>query len=202
MGLNPAAVDQELVDLMKEVGFREVDLGAESCCDATLRALGKDFTKRDVLQAGRLLRQANIPTSWFLLVGAPGETEDTLQETFETVAQEASHWDLVIVGVGIRAYNGAPIAERLSLENPGCTHDDFLHPTHYEPDGLNLYRIKRLTKRAYRRYPNFLMYDENSQYPAVLITGVHKLLKWFAPRQPIWRVWLGTKRRPWREPNI
>jgi radical SAM superfamily enzyme YgiQ (UPF0313 family) len=190
MGLNPAAVDAELVDLMKEVGFREVDLGAESCCDATLKTLGKDFTKKDVLRAGGLLRQAKIPTSWFLLVGAPGETEETMEETFTTVAQAASPWDLVVIGVGIRVYKGAPIAERLSQQDPTCTQDDFLHPAHYEPDGLDLYRIKRLTKRAYHRNPNFLMYDENSQYPAVVITGVNQLLRWFAPRQPIWRAYI------------
>ena len=190
MGLNPSAVDKELVDLMKEVGFQEVDLGAESCCDATLKTLGKGYKKQDVLQAGRLLRQAKIPTSWFLLVGAPGETEETLQETFESVAQAASPWDLVIIGVGIRIYKGAPIAGRLSLQNPTCTKDEFLYPVYYEPDTLGLERIKRVTKDAYHIHPNFLMYDEKSQYPAAVITALHILLKLFAPKQPIWRVYI------------
>jgi len=190
MGLNPSAVDRELVDLMKEVGFKEVDLGAESCCDATLRSLGKEFTKEYVLLAGKLLREANIPTSWFLLVGAPGETEETLKETFETIAQAASPWDLIIIGVGIRVYKGAPIAGYLSRENLKRTEDGFLHPIHYEPDALDLERIKSLTKQAYRQHPNFLIFEKNSQYPAVVISGVHRLLKWFAPKQPIWRAYI------------
>ena len=190
MGLNPSAVDKELVDLMKDVGFQEVDLGAESCCDATLKTLGKGFRKQDVLRAGRLLRQAKIPISWFLLVGAPGETEETLHETFESIAWAASSWDLIIIGVGIRIYRGAPIAEHLRLHDPTCTEDEFLHPVYYEPDTLDLERIKRLTKDAYHRYPNFLMYDEKSQYPAVVITAFHILLKLFAPKQPIWRVYI------------
>jgi hypothetical protein len=34
------------------------------------------------------------------------------------------------------------------------------------------------------------MYDENSQYPAGVITGLHGVLKWFAPKQPIWRAYI------------
>src|SRR5512133_192323 len=32
MGLSPAAIDEELLDLMKNAGFNEVDVGAESAC--------------------------------------------------------------------------------------------------------------------------------------------------------------------------
>ena len=43
MGLSPAAVDEELLDLMKSAGFNEVDIGAESVCDKILESLSKDF---------------------------------------------------------------------------------------------------------------------------------------------------------------
>ena len=43
MGLSPAAVDEELLDLMKSAGFNEVDIGAESACDSILESLAKDF---------------------------------------------------------------------------------------------------------------------------------------------------------------
>jgi radical SAM superfamily enzyme YgiQ (UPF0313 family) len=190
MGLNPGAVDEELVDLIKKVGFQDVSLGVESGCEATLRSLGKTFTKEDVLRAGRLLRERNIPTSWFLLAGAPGETMATLKETYETVSRAASPWDLIIIGVGIRVYKGAPIAEQMQRANPACTADDFLHPVHYEPDALNLDTIKMLTKRAFLRNPNFLMYDDNVQYPATLVRSANALLKVFAPQQPLWRVYI------------
>lgn len=190
MGLNPSSVDSELVDLMKQVGFQDVDLGAESGCNKTLLTLGKNYGKKDVIRAGRLLRDRKIPTSWFLLVGAPGETMETLNETFHTVSSEAASWDLVTIGVGIRIYKGSPLAEQMKLDNSVDLDDNFLHPVHYKPDCLSLDTIKIITKYAFLRHPNFLMYDENSQYPALLVKTATVLVKIFAPNQPIWRCYI------------
>lgn len=190
LGLNPAAVDEELVELMKRVGFQDVDLGVESGCDKTLRMLGKNYRKEDVLEAGRLLRAKKIPTSWVLLLGAPSETIETLQETFETIARAASPWDLIVISVGIRVYKGAPIAERLRNENSACTNDDFLHPVSYNPENLSLESIKLLSQQAYFSYPNLLSLDEDSQYPLFLLKVTTAIMDRLAPNQPVWRMYI------------
>jgi radical SAM superfamily enzyme YgiQ (UPF0313 family) len=188
MGLNPGAVDEELADLLKDAGFREVDLGVESGCDVTLKGLGKSFTKKDILRAGKLLDERNIPVTWYLLVGAPGETRETLQETFDTVSRAASRWDLINIGVGLRVYKGAPIAENIKLRVPDCTRDNFLHPFHFEPESLSLEAVKKLTKKMALRHPNYFMYDEDEKTPPFVLMIGALLLKLFAPRQPIWRL--------------
>lgn len=188
MGLNPSMVDEELVDLMSLVGFNEVDLGVESGCDRTLQGLGKNFTKKDVLRAGRLLQAKRIPTSWYLLVGAPGETVQTLNETFETIGRAASPWDLVVIGVGMRIYKGAPISEQVRNKNPDSISDNFLRPVNYVPEGLDLKTIKVMTKRVVLRHPNFLSYDRDIQYPKAVIRGANVVMKLFASDQPLWRI--------------
>ena len=190
MGLNPGAVDEELVDLMKRVGFQEVDLGVESGSSLTLQSLKKGFTKEDVVRAGRLLREKNISIAWCLLVGAPGETKDTLKETFDTIRQAASQWDIVAFNVGIRAYNGSPIAEDMKQEDPACTHDSFLQPVYYSPQSLDLNTIRILTKRAFFRNTNFMLAEDYNHYPAVVIKAVNAILKLIAPNQPIWRMYI------------
>jgi len=194
LGLNPGSVDEELVDLMKEAGFQDVDLGIEAGCDAMLRSLGKNFTKEAILRAGRLLHERNIPICWCLLLGAPGETQETLMETFETVTRAASAWDLIVICVGIRVYNGAPIAERMKQENPACTADDFLSVTGYSPESLDLDTIKVITKRAFFRNPNFILLDENELPPQAIMKAVYALKKLFAPRQPNWKMYLIRRR--------
>jgi radical SAM superfamily enzyme YgiQ (UPF0313 family) len=194
MGLNPSAIDDELVRLMRRVGFNEVDLGVESGCNQTLRGLGKNFTKQDVLRAGRRLQAYGIATSWFLLVGAPGETVQTLNETFETIAKAASPWDLVVIGVGVRLYKGSPLSVEMMESNPDCTKDNFLHPIGYQPEGLDLKTIKVLTKQVVLKRPNFLMYDEEIQYPEWVIKGLAWMLRWFAGSQPLWRVHILVRR--------
>jgi len=194
MGLNPGAVDEDLVGLMRQVGFRDVDLGAEAGCDVMLEALGKNFKTSDILEAGRLLQKHKIPTTWYLLVGAPGETEQTLAETFETINTTASPWDLVNVGVGIRVYNGSPLAEKMRRENPDCTQDNFLQPVNFVPEKISLNQVKVITKRMALNHPNYFMYDEDETTPAVILMLGTALLRIFAPRQPLWRMHILIRR--------
>lgn len=188
MGLNPGTVDDELVELMKQTGFRDVDLGAEAGCDAMLESLGKNYTKEDVLKAGRLLREKEIPTTWYLLVGAPGETRETLRETFDTINQAASPWDLVNIGVGVRVYNGAPLAEEMRVKNPDKIRDNFLHPVNYESHSLSLDEVKFLTKKEAIERPNYFMYDEDENTPPEIIVAGTTILKIFAPHLPLWKL--------------
>jgi radical SAM superfamily enzyme YgiQ (UPF0313 family) len=197
MGLNPGAVDEELADLMKTVGFRDVDLGAESASDTTLAGLGKNFKKEDVIRAGKLLREKGIPVTWYLLVGAPGETKESLLETYRTINETASKWDLVNIGIGVRVYNGSPLADQMIKDNPSCTTDNFLKPVRYEPEGIALEEIKRITKLESLKNPNYFMYDEDENTPpAVLAIGVF-FLRLFAPKQPIWRLHIIIRRMQW-----
>ncbi|MBT8341846.1 MAG: radical SAM protein [Desulfatitalea sp.] len=188
MGLNPGAVDEELVDLMKENGFRDVDLGAEAGCDAMLKSLGKNYTKEDVIRAGKLLQKNNIPVTWYLLVGAPGETQQTLVETFNTINQAASKWDLINIGVGLRVYKGSPIATGMKDSDPSCTNDGFLNPVTFIPEELSLEQVKKITKQFALKHPNYFMYDEDETTPLFILGLGTRMLKIFAPDQPIWRL--------------
>jgi radical SAM superfamily enzyme YgiQ (UPF0313 family) len=198
MGLNPGAVDEELVDLMKKAGFTHTDLGVESGSAAMIRSLGKHFKKEDIIKAGSLLHEKGIHVNWFLLLGAPGENEDTLQETFDTIDRAASEKDLVTVGVGIRAYKNSPLSKTMLKQHPDCTNDNFLHPLHYSPPALDLDRIFQLVKEHAIKRTNWLIYNnlkgvDNSPYfisrmkdifvGAVL--GIHHTL---LPHQPPWHL--------------
>ena len=188
MGLNPGFVDEELVDLMKAAGFMDVDLGAESGCDKTLKTLGKSHTREDVLRAGRLLRSRKIPTSWYLVLGAPGETRQTIQETFDTINEAASPWDMVIVGLGLRVYKGTPLAGQVGEGGRAGSEDNFLRPVSYTPADLSLDEIAALVEQAVMRYPNYYCYAANLDFSLWLkmSSELRKLL----PRQPIWRAYI------------
>lgn len=188
MGLNPEALDEEFVGLMKQSGFTEVDLGAESGCEVTLKGLGKTYSRESLFKAADLLHKHGIAIMWYLLVGGPGETAWTLRRTFETINKAASRWDLVNVGVGLRVYKGAPIAEEFSRdekENPGL-----LFPTAYQPCRIDLAEVKRITKMEALRRTNDFMYDEDETTPVLLQKIVSWSLRVFAPNQPIWRMFI------------
>jgi hypothetical protein len=194
MGLTPAAVDEELLDLMKTAGFNEVDIGAESACDEVLESLSKDFKRADVITTANLLKKKKIPVTWFVMLGALAETRETVLETLSTFGKIASKWDMVFVSTGVRVYNGAPIAEELMRSDIHCTDDNFLHPVKIEPEKISLMDIHTMAKRFSFRFPNFYFYEKEHITPGwILITG-NLLLKTFRSRQPVWRLLILLKR--------
>jgi len=190
LGLNPGAMDEELASLMKEAGMHDVDLGIESASDVTLKSLGKNYTKRDVIRAGHLLHDKGISINWYLLVGAPNETKDTLKETIDIVTQIAHKWDLVNFGIGLRAYNGAPISEDLRKTSPSLSKDNFLYPVKFEPKDITLDQVKATVKTASFKYPNIFMYDEDEVTPLFLQKIGAIIMRLFAPKEPIWKLFI------------
>lgn len=188
MGLSPAGIDEELLDLMKTAGFNEVDVGAESLSDDILRTLAKDFKRSDIIQASSLLSAKKIPVTWFIMLGAPDETRATVLDTLDTIGKVASPWDLVFVSTGIRIYNGAPLADEILKKNRHCTIDNFLHPLKIEPDQISLEKIHTIAKEYSFRYPNFYFYEKEHIIPGYLILVANFILKVFHSDQPVWRL--------------
>ncbi|MFH1771812.1 MAG: radical SAM protein [Candidatus Omnitrophota bacterium] len=186
LGLNPGAVDEELVDLMKEAGFEEVDLSAESLCDETLKGLGKNYVKSDVIRAGRLLSEKNIFITWYFLLGAPNETEQSLKETINSAVDTAFGRDLINFCIGIRLYKGSPLADEAYKENPSITKDNFLHLVRLEPDKISLQEIRQHVKRLSFRYANIYVNDEDETTPAFVLMLGTKLFKIFGIKRPVW----------------
>lgn len=190
MGINPGAVDAELVELMQKAGFNDLSLGVESADDKVLAGLGKNFTTAQVIQAGGLLRSRKMPVTWYLLAGGPGETPETWRGTLQTIGRLAAPWDLVVIGLGIRAYAGAPLSLSMQEDDPTVTSDDFLHPVSYHPDGQDLAVFNDLAREATLRHPNFLIYGQDLDYPAWLNRPLHALWSALAPGQPYWRLFI------------
>lgn len=194
MGLTPAAVDLELLDLMKCAGFNEVDIGVESVCDTILESLSKNFKLADVIKTANLLKKKKIPATWFIMLGAPAETRETVLETLNSVRRIISKWDLVFVATGVRVYNGSPFAKEMIRQDIHCTDDNFLHPVKIEPEKISLKDIHTIAKRFSFRYPNFYFYEEEHITPGWLLITGNFILKVFHSRQPVWRLLILLKK--------
>ena len=197
MGLSPAAVDEELLDLMKSAGFNEVDIGAESACDEVLQSLSKNFKRADIIHTANLLKKKNIPATWFLMLGAPVETRETVLETLNTIGRIVSKWDLVFVSAGVRVYNGAPVANEILKDDIHCTTDNFLHPVKIEPARISLADIHKIAKHYSFRFPNFYLYEKEHIIPGWLLVIGNSILKVLHSGKPVWRLLILLKRIEW-----
>ncbi len=78
-------VDAELCRLAREAGVVQISFGHESGSQSMLDAMNKRITVADIVRSTQCCRAAGIHahTSW--IIGYPGETPDTVQETIDLI---------------------------------------------------------------------------------------------------------------------
>lgn len=74
-------LNEELVELMSRSGCISVGLGVESGSPRILKEIGKSISVAQIEQAFELFYSHNITPSIFLMVGFPGETNESILET-------------------------------------------------------------------------------------------------------------------------
>jgi len=109
---SPTPFDQELAALMKRAGCAGINFGVDSLCDKQLYRLGKVHSSHDVGQLVHLLRREGLNFMFDLLIGGPGETEETIRESIG----KAREFDVPLVGIafGVRIYDGTPLAKDIA----------------------------------------------------------------------------------------
>jgi anaerobic magnesium-protoporphyrin IX monomethyl ester cyclase len=165
MGLNPAGVRAEFVQGMKRAGFRTVMCTPESASDATLRSLQKGYDKGAVIRAAQALRGAGLRTFWFFLLGAPGETMQTVRETLAFCEEHIPPTDMVLFTTGLRVYSGTPL-ERQCKELGWFEPDDPLFfPSWFISPELDVQELYQCLVRAAAAHPNWMVNAETVLAP-------------------------------------
>lgn len=121
-GLGPA-----LLDRMARAGCDSVELGTDAAARETLAALGKPFGVPAIRAAADGCRAAGIRFSQSLILGGPGETLTTLEETFRVI--EETDPTAVVAMLGVRLYSETPLGRRALAE--GWVDEIGLSPVFY-----------------------------------------------------------------------
>ncbi|HBF33043.1 TPA: radical SAM protein [Candidatus Sumerlaeota bacterium] len=75
------AVDPDLLRLMRQAGCKMISYGLESGSQVVLDACKKGISLEQSERAIRLTREAGIPSMGYFILGLPGETRQTVQES-------------------------------------------------------------------------------------------------------------------------
>jgi radical SAM superfamily enzyme YgiQ (UPF0313 family) len=142
--LYPHRVGEELVRAMADAGCVEVSLGFESGSERILREMNKRFTPDDVRATAEILAAHGIRRMGFLLLGGPGETRKTVEESLAFA--ESLHLDSLKITVGIRIYPGTPLGRRAVEEGMISSGDDLLFPRFYLAHGLEPWIQERVAR--------------------------------------------------------
>jgi radical SAM superfamily enzyme YgiQ (UPF0313 family) len=133
---------EELAAAMADAGCVEVSLGFESGSPTILREMNKRFTPRDVREVSDRLASHGIRRIGFLLLGGPGETRETVEESLTFAS--SLHLDTLRITVGMRIYPATPLARRAIEEGIVRPDNDLLLPTFYLAPGLEPWIHERI----------------------------------------------------------
>jgi radical SAM superfamily enzyme YgiQ (UPF0313 family) len=149
----PRWIDDELVRLMARAGCREISLGFESGSDRMLGSFHKRFTIEQVRAVSKMFADAGIFRRGFLLLGGPGETRETVEESL--MFADSLNLDALKITVGLRIYPETPLAATAfgeGLIGPG---DDLLWPRFYLAPRLREWLPERVI--AYKTSRSWVM---------------------------------------------
>jgi len=117
-------VSEEMLYYMEKAGFKKLMFGLETGAEKLMVNTHKGIKKKDVEELFYKLKKHNFLITTFLMVGFPGENEDTVNETISFVKKlQRIKYDY-IVGIGkLWVYPGAEIYQIMKDEN--CISDDY-----------------------------------------------------------------------------
>lgn len=75
-------IDAESLRLLKKVGFKNIIFGLESTSEYLLNNIDKHINFNDFNKSLKMVKHTGINTNVFVIIGLPGETKDTLQQTY------------------------------------------------------------------------------------------------------------------------
>ncbi len=137
--LNPRFVDDDLLTVMQKAGFTDIGITVESAADVVLERLGKGYVAEDAHKAAQSVKRHNLPFLWIFMLGAPGETEATVKETFCFAKHYIRPKDIAFFNMGIRVYPNTKLEQLARREGVlAAASKEMLWPVFYFSPTLDL----------------------------------------------------------------
>jgi radical SAM superfamily enzyme YgiQ (UPF0313 family) len=147
-------VDPEMLHLMAQAGCTWISWGIESGSEEVLRRARKGIKLEQVEQALRWAREAGIRNWGYFIIGLPGETEETIQETIRF--SKRLPLDLVLFHIAA-PYPGSPLFFEVVEQGwfrPGTRWEqvDMDRSTVLDYPHLRAEELERWAQRAFRSW--------------------------------------------------
>jgi radical SAM superfamily enzyme YgiQ (UPF0313 family) len=120
----------ELVDSMKRSGMFSVSIGSRIIgSNRMCRVYRQEFDARDIEYATRLFKERKVETDWFLGFGAPGESKETIDDTFALI--DKARPDRASIITKARIYRHTELFNIAQNEGLVSPDDKLLEPVYY-----------------------------------------------------------------------
>jgi len=155
-------IDETTLNKLKKAKFRLLRFGVESGCQFILDAMNKGYTISQIKETFRLTHRVGIAATACIIIGYPGETYETFEETLnllDEIKPTAVDFYIAVPLVGTKLYE-------LALRNGYISNGDWFNWTFLPQKPvlntpyLNSCDLNVLLKKAYIRFyfrPRFIL---------------------------------------------
>jgi radical SAM superfamily enzyme YgiQ (UPF0313 family) len=119
---------------MARAGCEQVSIGFESGSEKILKGMNKRFTLQEVRHISEVVSKQGIKRMGFLLLGGPGETRATVEESL--VFADSLNLDNLKISAGVRIYPGTSLAKQVIEKGMVASPRELLFPRFYLEEGL------------------------------------------------------------------
>jgi len=152
--MSPTPFDEELAQKMSQAGCAGIDFTGDSACPSMLKTYQQLHNKEDLALSVRLCRLHNIAVMIDLLLGGPGETPQTVQETIDFIKK--INPDCAGAALGIRIYPNTGM-EKIVAEELNVGTDCNIHRKYTGP--IDLFKPTFYISKALGERPAELVQD-------------------------------------------
>jgi len=154
-GIRADLADEELLGRMRQAGCIRTAFGVESGNQDILdEVIGKRLSLEQVREAFRAARAVGMETIGFFIIGLPGETEETMEQTIRLACELdplVANFSMATPFPGTRMHEVVMREGRLLLQD----YDDYAFfegRASFEMPGMPAELVERKWKEAYRRF--------------------------------------------------
>ena len=173
-------ITRDVMELMRDAGLRHVEFGSDSFSDPVLKRYGKSFNYQEIEGVSQLAHDLKMNYSHFLILGGPGETAETLEETITRAGTLGGAY--YFATIGMRIYPGTPLWREIAPETKGETAADYLvEPRFYLSPGFTVDTLYKRLDAVRSKSNNWIIGDP----PPDFLVTVEKLRR-RGVRGPMW----------------
>jgi radical SAM superfamily enzyme YgiQ (UPF0313 family) len=166
----PMRLPNGYFEALVDAGLKHVELGTDTLSEAVLKSYAKPFSVGQVFSTHEAALSAGCHVAHYFLLGGPGETLSTLQETLEHV--DKLRKTVLFLFCGMRVYPHTALFDRCLAGGLFDGDVDLLEPYFYQTDGLDEDTIMRKVSQMAAGRPNWV-FGAGGDATAAIVRRMH-----------------------------